>query len=61
MKMADTSTAIGPNDEIRSALSPRDAAEKFWEDIVNEPLKDVQRETVIAAIDKVFITNEVTK
>jgi len=61
MKMAGTSTAIGPNDEIRSALSPRDAAEKFWEDIVNEPLTDVQRETVIAAIDKVFITNEVTK
>lgn len=61
MKMADTSTAIGPNDEIRSALSPRDAAEKFWEDIVNEPLSDLQRDTVVAAIDKVFITNEVTK
>jgi len=61
MKMAGTSTAIGPNDEIRSALAPRDAAEKFWEDIVNEPLSDLQRNTVIAAIDKVFITNEVTK
>jgi exonuclease SbcD len=61
MKMAGTSTAIGPNDEIRSALAPRDAAEKFWEDIVNEPLSDLQRDTVVAAIDKVFITNEVTK
>jgi exonuclease SbcD len=61
MKMAGTSTAIGPNDEIRSALAPRDAAEKFWEDIVNEPLSDLQRDTVIAAIDKVFITNEVTR
>ena len=61
MKMAGTSTAIGPNDEIRSALAPRDAAEKFWEDIVNEPLSDLQRNTVIAAIDKVFITDEVTK
>jgi exonuclease SbcD len=61
MKMAGTSTAIGPNDEIRSALAPRDAAEKFWEDIVNEPLSELQRDTVIAAIDKVFITNEVTK
>ena len=61
MKMAGTSTAIGPNDEIRSALAPRDAAEKFWEDIVNEPLSDLQRQTVIAAIDSVFITNEVTK
>lgn len=61
MKMAGTSTAIGPNDEIRSALSPQDAAEKFWEDIVNEPLSDLQRDTVVAAIDKVFITNEVTK
>ena len=61
MKMAGTSTAIGPNDEIRSALSPRDAAEKFWEDIVNEPLSELQRQTVIAAIDSVFITNEVTK
>ena len=61
MKLAGTSTAIGPNDEIRSALAPRDAAEMFWEDIVNEPLSDLQRETVIAAIDKVFITNEVTR
>ena len=61
MKMAGTSTAIGPNDEIRSALAPRDAAEKFWEDIVNEPLSELQRDTVISAIDKVFITNEVTK
>jgi len=61
MKMAGTSTAIGPNDEIRSALAPRDAAEKFWEDIVNEPLSELQRDTVVAAIDKVFITNEVTK
>ena len=61
MKMAGTSTAIGPNDEIRSALAPRDAAEKFWEDIVNEPLSDLQRNTVVAAIDKVFITDEVTK
>jgi exonuclease SbcD len=61
MKMAGTSTAIGSNDEIRSALAPRDAAEKFWEDIVNEPLSDLQRDTVVAAIDKVFITNEVTK
>jgi exonuclease SbcD len=61
MKMAGISTAIGPNDEIRSALTPRDAAEKFWEDIVNEPLSDLQRNTVIAAIDKVFITDEVTK
>jgi exonuclease SbcD len=61
MKMAGTSTAIGPDDEIRSALSPRDAAEKFWEDIVNEPLSELQRQTVIAAIDSVFITNEVTK
>ncbi|MSZ89495.1 MAG: exonuclease subunit SbcD [Actinobacteria bacterium] len=61
MKMAGTSTAIGPNDEIRSALSPRDAAEKFWEDIVNEPLSELQRDTVVAAIDKVFITNEVTR
>jgi exonuclease SbcD len=61
MKMAGTSTAIGPNDEIRSALAPRDAAEKFWEDIVNEPLSELQRQTVIAAIDSVFITNEVTK
>lgn len=61
MKLAGTSTAIGPNDEIRSALAPRDAAEKFWEDIVNEPLSDLQRDTVIAAIDKVFITNEVTR
>jgi exonuclease SbcD len=56
-----TLTGIGPNDEIRSALAPRDAAEKFWEDIVNEPLSDLQRDTVVAAIDKVFITNEVTK
>ncbi len=61
MKLAGTSTTIGPNDEIRSALSPRDAAEKFWDDIVNEPLSELQRQTVIAAIDKVFITNEVTK
>jgi DNA repair protein SbcD/Mre11 len=61
MKLAGTSTTIGPNDEIRSALSPRDAAEKFWDDIVNEPLSELQRDTVIAAIDKVFITNEVTK
>ena len=61
MKMAGTSTTIGPNDEIRSALAPRDAAEKFWEDIVNEPLSELQRDTVVAAIDKVFITNEVTK
>ena len=61
MKLAGTSTAIGPNEEIRSALSPRDAAEKFWEDIVNEPLSELQRQTVIAAIDSVFITNEVTK
>ena len=61
MKMAGTSTAIGPNDEIRSALAPRDAAEKFWEDVVNEPLSELQRDTVISAIDKVFITNEVTK
>ena len=61
MKMAGTSTAIGPNDEIRSALAPRDAAEKFWEDIVNEPLSELQRNTVVAAIDKVFITDEVTK
>lgn len=61
MKLAGTSTAIGPNDEIRSALAPRDAAEKFWEDIVNEPLSELQRQTVIAAIDSVFITNEVTK
>lgn len=61
MKMAGTSTAIGPNDEIRSALAPRDAAEKFWEDIVNEPLSELQRQTVIAAIDSVFITDEATK
>jgi exonuclease SbcD len=61
MKLAGTSTTIGPNDEIRSALSPRDAAEKFWDDIVNEPLSELQRQTVIAAIDKVFITNEVAK
>jgi len=61
MKMAGTSTTIGPNDEIRSALSPQDAAEKFWQDIVNEPLSDLQRDTVVAAIDKVFIANEVTK
>jgi len=61
MKMAGTSSAIGPNDEIRSALAPRDAAEKFWEDIVNEPLSELQRDTVIEAIDKVFITNEVTR
>lgn len=61
MKMAGTATAIGPNDEIRSALAPRDAAEKFWEDVVNEPLSELQRDTVIAAIDKVFITDEVTR
>ena len=61
MKLAGTSTAIGPNEEIRSALSPQDAAEKFWQDIVNEPLSELQRQTVIAAIDSVFITNEVTK
>ena len=61
MKLAGTSTTISPNEEIRSALAPREAAEKFWEDIVNEPLSELQRETVIAAIDKVFITNEVTK
>ena len=61
MKMASTSAAIGPNDEIRSALAPRDAAERFWEDIVDEPLSDIQRDAVIAAIDKVFITDEVTR
>ena len=61
MKLAGSTTAISPNDEIRSALSPRDAAEKFWEDIVNEPLSELQRETVVAVIDKVFITDEVTR
>lgn len=61
MQLSGTSTLIGPNQEIRSGLSPQDAAEKFWEDIVNEPLSELQRQTVIAAIDSVFVTNEVTK
>jgi exonuclease SbcD len=61
MKLAGTTAVIGPNEEIRSALSPREAAEKFWQDVVNEPLSELQRETVIAAIDKVFITDEVTR
>ncbi len=61
MKLAGASTAIGPTDDIRSALSPREAAEKFWQDIVNEPLSELQRDAVVAAIDKVFITDEVTK
>lgn len=61
MKLAGTSTAIGPIDEIRSALSPLEAAEKFWKDIVNEPLSELQQNTVNAAIEKVFITDEATK
>lgn len=61
MQLSGTTTTLSPNEEIRSALSPREAAEKFWQDIVNEPLSELQRETVIAAIDKVFITDEVTR
>lgn len=61
MQLAGTSGALSAKQEIRSALAPGDAAEKFWKDIVNEPLTSLQRETVVAAIDKVFITNEATQ
>ena len=61
MKNAGTTTAIGPGGEIRAELQPRDAAEKFWADIVNEPLTDLQRDTIVAAIDKVFITGEANR
>lgn len=61
MKNAGTTAAIGADGEIRAELQPRDAAEKFWADIVNEPLTDLQSDTLVAAIDKVFITGEATR
>jgi exonuclease SbcD len=61
MKNAGTTTAIGPDSEIRAELQPRDAAEKFWADIVNEPLTDLQSDAIVAAIDKVFITGEANR
>jgi exonuclease SbcD len=61
MQLSGTSVSLSSSQEIRSSLRPGEAAEKFWQDIVNEPLSELQRETVIAAIDKVFITDEVTR
>lgn len=61
MKLSGTSTSLSSRNEIRSALSPRNAAEKFWEDIVAEPLNDLQQETIDRAINKVFITKEATR
>ena len=61
MQLAGSTTSLGTTGEIRTALSPRDAAEKFWDDIVDEPFTELQRDTIVAAIDKVFITDEVTK
>lgn len=61
MQLSGTSVSLSSSQEIRSSLRPGEAAEKFWQDIVNEPLSELQRETVIAAIDKVFITDAVTR
>ena len=61
MQSAGAGVELGPGSEIRAQLSPLDAAEGFWSDIIGEPLTDLQHAALVEAVDSVFSNREITR